>query len=93
MTPVPSTARPQSPQAVPIAAASATATDVDSAHRMLRNRYALLSMTLLLSTQPSPLPAWWLYTCRNPARWARYMTLRFGKVAADLMAFTRGGHG
>jgi hypothetical protein len=93
MTPVPSTARPQSPQAVPFIAASATSTDVASARRVLRNRYALLSMTLLLSTQPSPLPAWWLYTCRNPARWARSMTLRFGKVAAGVMAFTRGGRG
>jgi hypothetical protein len=62
MTRAPSTARPQSAQAVPITAASATAMDVAGTRCVLRDRYALLSMTLLLSTQPSPLPAWWLYT-------------------------------
>ncbi|MBS1179030.1 MAG: hypothetical protein H6R06_3442, partial [Proteobacteria bacterium] len=49
MTPLPSPARPQAAYAAPIAAGNATPTDVAGTRRVLRNTYALLSMTLLFS--------------------------------------------
>ncbi|MDO9095841.1 MAG: hypothetical protein Q8R98_08610 [Rubrivivax sp.] len=49
ITPIPSTARPQAAHSAPIAAGSATPTDVAGTSRVLRNTYALLSMTLLFS--------------------------------------------
>ena len=49
MTPIPSTARPETAHSAPIAAGSATPTDVAGTSRVLRNTYALLSMTLLFS--------------------------------------------
>jgi Zn-finger nucleic acid-binding protein len=63
MTPIPSTARPESAQVEPIAAGNATPTDVAGAGRVLRNTHALLSMTLLFSAAIAaasvafPLPA------------------------------------
>jgi modulator of FtsH protease len=47
--PIPSTVRPLAPHSTPIAAGGATSTDVADASRVLRNTYALLSMTLLFS--------------------------------------------
>jgi modulator of FtsH protease len=47
--PIPSTARPDAMHSAPIAAGSAIPTDVAAASRVLRNTYALLSMTLLFS--------------------------------------------
>jgi len=49
MTPIPSSARPEAAHSAPIAAGSATPTDVAGTSRVLRNTYALLSMTLLFS--------------------------------------------
>ena len=49
MTPIPSTARPEAAHSAPIATGSATPTDVAGTSRVLRNTYALLSMTLLFS--------------------------------------------
>ena len=49
MTPIPSTAHPETAHSAPIAAGSAKPTDVASTSRVLRNTYALLSMTLLFS--------------------------------------------
>lgn len=49
MTPFSSTARPQAPHSAPMGAGSATAPDAASTSRVLRNTYALLSMTLLFS--------------------------------------------
>jgi modulator of FtsH protease len=49
MTPIPSTARPEATHSEPIAARSATPADVAGTSRVLRNTYALLSMTLLFS--------------------------------------------
>lgn len=48
-TPIPSTARPLVPYSAPIAAGGAIPTAVPDASRVLRNTYALLSMTLLFS--------------------------------------------
>ena len=47
--PIPVTARPDAMHSAPITAGSATPTDVAAASRVLRNTYALLSMTLLFS--------------------------------------------
>ena len=49
MTPIPSPARPEAARPAPLAAGSATRTNVASTSRVLRNTYALLSMTLLFS--------------------------------------------
>ncbi|MEK8052614.1 Bax inhibitor-1 family protein [Ideonella sp. DXS22W] len=49
MTSIPSTARPETVHAVPNVAGSATHADVAVTRRVLRNTYALLSMTLLFS--------------------------------------------
>src|SRR5512139_106549 len=49
MTPIPSPARPQAAYPAPISAGNATPTDVAGTSRVLRNTYALLSMTLLFS--------------------------------------------
>jgi len=49
MTPISSTARPEAAHSAPIAAGNATPTDVAGTSRVLRNTYALLSMTLLSS--------------------------------------------
>ena len=49
MTPIPSTARSEAAHSAPIATGSATPADVAGTTRVLRNTYALLSMTLLFS--------------------------------------------
>ncbi len=49
MTPIPSTTRPETAHSAPIAAGNATPADVAGTSRVLRNTYALLSMTLLFS--------------------------------------------
>jgi modulator of FtsH protease len=49
LTPIPSTAHPETAQSAPIAAGNATLTDIAGSSRVLRNTYALLSMTLLFS--------------------------------------------
>ena len=49
MTPIPSTTRPETAHSASIAAGNATPTDVVGTSRVLRNTYALLSMTLLFS--------------------------------------------
>ena len=55
--PIPSTARPDAVHMAPIAAGSATPTDVAAASRVLRNTYALLSMTLLFSAAVAAEPS------------------------------------
>lgn len=47
--PIPSTARPLAPHSAPIASGGAIPTEVADTSRVLRNTYALLSMTLLFS--------------------------------------------
>jgi modulator of FtsH protease len=49
MTPIPSTVRPDSPQPTSVVASPANAFSALGASRVLRNTYALLSMTLLFS--------------------------------------------
>jgi modulator of FtsH protease len=49
MPPIPSNARPQAPHPAPKAAGNATPATAAGASRVLRNTYALLSMTLLFS--------------------------------------------
>ena len=49
MTPIPSTARPDSANPLPVVAGPASAPSAVGASRVLRNTYALLSMTLLFS--------------------------------------------
>lgn len=49
MTPIPSTPRAEAAHSAPSATGSAKPTDVVGTSRVLRNTYALLSMTLLFS--------------------------------------------
>lgn len=49
MTPIPATARPEAAHLAPSGTGSAIPTDATGTRRVLRNTYALLSMTLLSS--------------------------------------------